>query len=811
MRRNSGIIGPLTTPSLNKTTGVFDVEDQNVAKSKNTWPLTQVVLSVSPSSNVQYNEGSTFVVTVNTMGFANGSILYYTIETVTGTINTSDFSDGLLSGSFTISSNTGTISKTLVLDATSETSESFIVRIRATSVAGPILMSTGTITINNPSFSVAPSASSVNEGSSLTWNVNTTNINSPTTFYYTLTGAASSTVPTTSGSFSVSSNSGSFAMPTVADSITTGNQTVTCQIRIGSTGGTICATNTCVVNDTSQTPVVTVNNTSIDENDSSAIFTITTTGLANGTVLYWTTNLVSGTINTSDFTDGALVGSVTVNSNTATITRTIRNDYVTEGSESFNLSIRTTSTSGTIVATSPTVTINDTSLTPTATITPDVSTVDEGGTVTFTVATTNFPSGTLYWTTNKVGSYNIRETDFSDGVLSGTVMISGSTGTFTRTLANDGFTEGTEQFTMSLRTFTTNGIVIGTSSAITVNDTSTGLPEPSYDLISATFTMRRTPTNDSTVAKFVNVVYSPVTNNFWTQGCVWGPYNDELGVKINVYNGYVAYSTDGDTWTLSATRTNFATGFMSVVPTTGTILGTQLAGYITRIAGTTNNTTVTNINTQGIGSRDYASVFTQRLDGSIIGYDSYSGQPSAVSTNDGVSWSNITTVPNRTAYTYYWDDAGVRKYYISDWGTNLTYYSLDGGVTTAGSFTYFGYITGYQNFLVGLNGATLYIYEMNGAAYTVKATIAATSGYTWQTAAMVDDKSAFIVEAKGTTFADQACNIHKINDITVASPVINQSRTFTGLNTALQRITYVPHQKRLYLAGTYGGIATLAF
>jgi len=99
---------------------------------------------------------------------------------------------------------------------------------------------------------------------------------------------------------------------------------------------------------------------------SSVTFTVTTGNVPSGTTLYWTTSVISGTVNASDFSDSATSGSFTVTgtivSGTGTITRTLANDVTTEGSESFQIQIRTGSTSGTVVATSTTVTINDTSI-----------------------------------------------------------------------------------------------------------------------------------------------------------------------------------------------------------------------------------------------------------------------------------------------------------------------------------------------------------------------------------------------------------------------------------------------------------------
>ena len=88
-------------------------------------------------------------------------------------------------------------------------------------------------------------------------------------------------------------------------------------------------------------------------------YTITTVGVADGTTLYWTN---SGTTVGADFTGTANSGSFTVNSGTATFTRVLANDYLTEGTETVIVDIRTGSTSGPIVVTSGTVSVADTSI-----------------------------------------------------------------------------------------------------------------------------------------------------------------------------------------------------------------------------------------------------------------------------------------------------------------------------------------------------------------------------------------------------------------------------------------------------------------
>jgi hypothetical protein len=110
----------------------------------------------------------------------------------------------------------------------------------------------------------------------------------------------------------------------------------------------------------SATYAVVPSSTSVNEG-ATLTFTVTTTNVANGTTLYYTT---TGSIVGGDFNDGYTYGSFVVNNNTATITKVVTADVTTEGAETFTLSIRTGSLSGPVVATTATITINDTSATP---------------------------------------------------------------------------------------------------------------------------------------------------------------------------------------------------------------------------------------------------------------------------------------------------------------------------------------------------------------------------------------------------------------------------------------------------------------
>lgn len=126
------------------------------------------------------------------------------------------------------------------------------------------------------------------------------------------------------------------------------------------TGVTVADSPLITVTDTSLSPTITANTTSINENGS-VLFSIATVGIPDGTTLYWTMSAITGVALAGDFSDGALSGSVTINSNAATVTKQWALDTKTEGRERWVLQLRTISTSGAIIATSPVVRVGDVS------------------------------------------------------------------------------------------------------------------------------------------------------------------------------------------------------------------------------------------------------------------------------------------------------------------------------------------------------------------------------------------------------------------------------------------------------------------
>jgi len=102
---------------------------------------------------------------------------------------------------------------------------------------------------------------------------------------------------------------------------------------------------------------------------------------------------------------------------------------------------------------------------------PSAETINEGSTLTTTVATTNVPSGTtLYWS---VGGTGVTAADFSSGALSGSGVVStDGKFSFANTAANDLTTEGDETLQIKLFADSARTVQVGSTASVTLKDTS---------------------------------------------------------------------------------------------------------------------------------------------------------------------------------------------------------------------------------------------------------------------------------------------------------------------------------------------------
>ena len=173
------------------------------------------------------------------------------------------------------------------------------------------------------------------------------------------------------------------------------------------------------------TYTIVANKTSINETtDRTVTFTLTTTDVPNGTVLYVSLSRTDLTLSAS---------TITVNSSTASFSATASTDAIEEGYVTFQAILRTGSQSGPEVQRSNAIGLIDSSIPiPTYAIAPSTLSINEttNRSVTFTVTTTNVnPGTTLYWTLSR--------SDLTPN--SGSFVVSSGSNSFAVTANEDSF------------------------------------------------------------------------------------------------------------------------------------------------------------------------------------------------------------------------------------------------------------------------------------------------------------------------------------------------------------------------------------
>ena len=416
-----------------------------------------------------------------------------------------------------------------------------------------------------PTFTVQPSVDSLNEGGSVTYTITTSNFGSGT-LYWTNSGTVTGpdfTDGVNSGTINIVNDIGYITKTLSNDFTAEGQEQIIFEVRRYSTSGPILVTSSTVyVNDTSTQTYSISPNFSYREEGQTVIFTVTTQGVSNGTELYYK-NI--GTTSAADFDDGLNSGSFTIINNSGTIIKTLVNDFKTEGQETIQMQIHSSSIDGPVVVTSDLVAVLDTSI-ETYAVAADLSPVGEGYKVTFTVTTQGVPDGTtLFWT----NSGTTTAADFYDGINSGNFTISNNIGLISRVIAYDLLTEGSETIIMQIRTASTSGPIVAYSTPVTVTDTSTSTS--TYYGITSYIPAYVTETLGNNISY---TIYAEVANNtmlYWTnEGTSSGAdYTDGFNsgnIVIQNKYGYLSRTiradgvTEGDETFILALRTSSING-----------------------------------------------------------------------------------------------------------------------------------------------------------------------------------------------------------------------------------------------------------
>lgn len=174
------------------------IANSNTVKINDT--SISITYNLSRSANI-INEGQSIIITLNTTGVANDTVVPYT---VTG-IDSADISSGNIVGSFVVQNNTATTSFTFVEDLSLEGTETAILSLSSPG-SGSIDWIINDTSV--PTYNLSRSSSSVTEGNSVTITLDTQGIPDGTNIPYTITGISASdlTSNTLSGNFTVNSN-----------------------------------------------------------------------------------------------------------------------------------------------------------------------------------------------------------------------------------------------------------------------------------------------------------------------------------------------------------------------------------------------------------------------------------------------------------------------------------------------------------------------------------------------------------------------------------------------------------------------------
>ncbi len=320
-----------------------------------TYTLTQDITTV--------DEGQTVTFTVTTTDVDDGTALTYSI--IGGpSFNYEDINTGSLSGQVVVYNNVATIPVTLRSDySSSELQEYF--NLKVYTLSGDTVATSPTIYINDTSNAVYSIGvnSTYDEGDTVTVIVSTTGIPDGVTLYWDIPQTTVNTydISSLSGTVTINQGIGSFDVVAKQDFNTETDETFVVNFRVTGVNGTIVATSSIInITDTPFTITLVPDRTTIVESTkdspSDLNVTVTTSGAADGTLIYPGTSAVGGNFNSSDAT---FPQSVAVNNNDASFAINITRDGSTEGTESFAVVIR--NEAGSTLATSPDINITDTS------------------------------------------------------------------------------------------------------------------------------------------------------------------------------------------------------------------------------------------------------------------------------------------------------------------------------------------------------------------------------------------------------------------------------------------------------------------
>ena len=433
-----------TTNFVSGTTRVSPVQEVSpvVFSSPTSAQLASPTYSLA-ANPTSVDEGQSTVITLTTTAVANGTLVPYSISG----INADDIS-GSLSGNFTVSGNTATVTIATVADSMTDGDEIATLSLSGSGRSESVMFTLrDTSTTPVPTYSLAIAPTSVNEGATAVATLTTTNVADNTSFDYAISGTnvvAADITGDLTGTVSVTGGTGTFNIVLATNDVS--NDAKTFNINISDSGSTVVRANASFTS-VDATPVYSLaaNPTAIDEGQSTTL-TLSVTNPPSGlTSAYY--RIVG--LDPADVSGGTLAGSFSVANGSGDFSVTTIADSLTEGNVTGTVNIFADSTSTDLLATRS-FTLRDTSTTPiTYTLTRSASEVNEGQSVTITLTTNGLNDGTTVpYSVTGIADGDIA-TDTS-APLVGNFTIMNDAASITFNISEDLSTEGRETGTVTL-------------------------------------------------------------------------------------------------------------------------------------------------------------------------------------------------------------------------------------------------------------------------------------------------------------------------------------------------------------------------
>jgi hypothetical protein len=219
-----------------------------------------------------------------------------------------------------------------------------------------------------PTYTVGVSTTVVDEGQSVDFTINTTDVGAGTTLYFNSTTsmlASDFSDNSLTGSVSVVSTGATTGVATITrtvanDFLNEGQENFFLTIRTNSvTGPVVQTSSTVTVNDVVASYTLTPAALVVTEG-STLTLNVSGSNIPDGTY-YWTIHQEEGTITASDFNPASFNGTVSVNNNSGSFNVTLVSDRLTEGEEKIIIRLRQGSITGTELAYTSVITVSDTS------------------------------------------------------------------------------------------------------------------------------------------------------------------------------------------------------------------------------------------------------------------------------------------------------------------------------------------------------------------------------------------------------------------------------------------------------------------